>query len=112
MDRFERVIAAVSVVRTPLSITAIVLIVFYYLVQQMLSLGIFSTLTGSDTALFINNALSKVFYLAVLGLFVGAGLFALPYVAPKRRGSKVNIVDASINDDLGPAVTKGKRTNR
>ena len=100
MGDFQKALAAVGSVKTPITVTALIIVVFYYLVQQILSLKIFSVLTQADTYGLLHAVLDKIFWLAILGLIFGAILFALPYVFPKRLNSKVTIIDQRLNGDL------------
>lgn len=100
MDGFQRALAAVASIKTPITVTALIVIVFYYLLSQVLSLGVFATLTQSDSSHLLEAVLSKVFWLAVLGLVFGGVLFAIPYVLPNRRSGEITLVDASLNQDL------------
>ena len=100
MDGFQRAFATVASIKTPITVTALIVIVFYYLISQMLSLSVFTTLTQSDSSHLLEAVLSRIFWLAVLGLVFGGVLFALPYVLPNRRSGAVTLVDASLNQDL------------
>jgi hypothetical protein len=100
LEAFHRVLAALSSVKTPITVTALTIVVFYYLVNHVLSLSVFVNLTQTDTGVVLQSILSKVFWLALAGLAFGALLFALPYILPNRRAGHVDLVSADVNPNL------------
>jgi len=108
MDTFQRALASLGKIKTPLTVTALTVIVFYYLLRQILQLGIFPQMTQGGAAQFLSILLDRVFWLAVIGFVFGGVLFALPYILPDRRSGKVELLDARLNSDLGTTSTKGR----
>ncbi|NKK71925.1 hypothetical protein GFM13_16355 [Rhizobium leguminosarum bv. viciae] len=101
MDFFQKALSSLGAIRTPITVTALIIVVFYYILSQLLQLQVFSTLTQADTGHFLTAVLDKIFWLAIAGLVFGAILFALPHILPDRLKSTVELVDARINHDLG-----------
>jgi hypothetical protein len=100
MFDIHRALTAVAKIKTPVSVTALTIVVFYYIIRQLLSLNVFAPLAQGQTGALLESVLSKVFWLAIAGLIFGCISFALPYVWPDRRIGKVEILDASLNEDL------------
>lgn len=51
MGDFQKALAAVGSIKTPITVTALIVVVFYYLVRQILSLNIFSVLTQPESSI-------------------------------------------------------------
>ena len=58
-------------IRTPLALAGLVIIIFYAIYKEVLSLNIFANVGGNSTFLIIENIIDKVFWLTVLALVLG-----------------------------------------
>ncbi len=108
MENLVGILGAIRNFRAPLSITALCLLIFYLIVRQILELGVFSQISQVGTSDFLNKLLTYIFWLSIAGLVFGLILYALPYIIPKRLAGRVEIVDVSINEELGTSGHKEK----
>ena len=99
-EAFNRALSVLTGVKTPITVTALIVLVFYYLIHQMMGMSVFQPLTQAESGRLLESILRKVFWLAMAGLVFGGVLFALPHFFPSRRNSSVELVDMRLNDDL------------
>lgn len=91
--------------KKPLSIVALVLIVFLFLLKQFLSLSIFSNLSESSTFLLINKFLDYTFY---VGIGIAAlGFSAYCFLKFKNKNAKSND-STSIQVGVGIVINNNK----
>ena len=73
----EKLISIANRFKTPISISALVVIVLYLIYHQILELEIFSKLDEDQTFNLINNLIYILFYLAILAIVLGVAVIAL-----------------------------------
>jgi len=87
-------------IRTPLALAGFVIIIFYAIYKEVLSLTIFANVGGNSTFLIIENIIDKVFWLAVLALVLGVTSYLFTYLLSyksKSLSSNVSLIDASLD---------------
>src|SRR5713101_6238226 len=87
-------------IRTPLALAGFVIIIFYAIYKEVLSLNIFANVGGNSTFLIIENIIDKVFWLAVLALVLGVISYLFTYLLSyksKSLSSNVSLIDASLD---------------
>jgi hypothetical protein len=108
-SNIETLARIASRIRTPLTLTGLVILVLYILYQQILSLGIFSNVSESSTVTLLTSIIDKIFWLAIICVFLGVGSYLLTLFL-SRRGktlhSSVELVDSNIINNS----TKSKKT--
>jgi hypothetical protein len=93
MDIMGKLLAALDRVKTPLTLSGLVVIVLYGLYSQVLKLPIFAQLTASSTFVVIRDLIWCLFWLAVLAIVLGAASYI---VARFRPVSNHNDPDAPV----------------
>lgn len=91
--------------KKPLSIVALVLIVFLFLIKQFLSLSIFSNLSESSTFLIINKFLDYTFYISIGIAAIGFSVYYL--LKFKNKDTKFND-STSIQVGVGIVINEDK----
>jgi len=92
-------------IRTPLALAGLVIIIFYAIYKEVLSLNIFSNVGANSTFLIIENIIDKVFWLAVLALVLGVISYLFTYLLSyksKSLSSNVSLIDASLDRRRSP----------
>jgi len=92
-------------IRTPLALAGLVIIIFYAIYKEVLSLNIFTNVGGNSTFLIIENIIEKVFWLAVLALVLGVISYLFTYLLSyksKSLSSNVSLIDASLDRHSSP----------
>lgn len=96
------ILSVANKVKTPLALSGLVVIVLYLIVKQILSLNVFSNIGSSSTFILLQNILDKVFWLAVITIFLGIGSYIFSTVLSHKvasRSSNVELVDARVNPE-------------
>ena len=92
-------------IRTPLALAGLVIIIFYAIYKEVLSLNIFSNVGANSTFLIIENIIDKVFWLAVIALVLGVISYLVTYFLSYRNkslSSNVSLIDASLDQHSSP----------
>jgi hypothetical protein len=86
-----KIASALGAVRTPLSLAGLAIIVLFIVYNRVLGLGIFSTLTDSQSLRLLDSLVGYVFWLALVGLVLGiAGFVFGPAAAGGNKKAKKN----------------------
>jgi hypothetical protein len=96
-SHMDKIIESLLKIRSPLTIGGLSVTVFYLLYEKILQLGIFSNLGEDSTAFIISNILNKVFYFALIALFIGVGSHIYLSIQNRKGRSEVTIVDAALD---------------
>jgi hypothetical protein len=92
-------------IRTPLALAGLVIIIFYAIYKEVLSLNVFANVGGNFTFIIIENIIDKVFWLAVLALVLGVISYLFTYLLSyksKSLSSNVSLIDASLDQHSSP----------
>ena len=92
-------------IRTPLALAGLVIIIFYAIYKEVLSMNIFANVGGNSTFLIIENIIDKVFWLAVIALVLGVISYLVTYFLSYRNkslSSNVSLIDASLDQHSSP----------
>jgi hypothetical protein len=92
-------------IRTPLALAGLVIVIFYAIYKEVLSLNIFANVGGNSTFLIIENIIDKVFWLAMVALVLGVISYLVPYFLSYRNkslSSNVSLIDASLDQHNSP----------
>jgi hypothetical protein len=95
----EKLFAIASTVRTPLTLGGLIVIVFYFLYEKVLSLNIFSQMDASGTRAVVELVLNRVFVLALVITVLGIVSYLITYFfkpATRRLESDVHLIDATL----------------
>ena len=87
-------------IRTPLALAGLVIVIFYAIYKEVLSLNIFANVGGNSTFLIIENIIDKVFWLAMIALVLGVISYLFTYLLSyknKSLSSNVSLIDASLD---------------
>src|SRR5438067_2551359 len=87
-------------IRTPLALAGLVIVIFYAIYKEILSLNIFEKVGGTSTFLIIENIIDKVFWLAIVALVLGVLSYLFTYFLSyknKPLSSNVSLIDASLD---------------
>jgi hypothetical protein len=104
-SKIEKFIAITGKIRTPLALSALIVIVLYGIYQQVLSLDVFEKIGAAPTFLLLQNVLDKLFWLALLGLILGVLSYVVTLILRHRissRHSSVDLIDASLDREGSP----------
>jgi hypothetical protein len=104
-DRFvdaltTRLAAIATRIQTPLGIAGLALVILYAIGRQILQMKIFDNLGASNTFLVVEGLLQKLFYLALISLFLGVATYiANIYLQSRlpRRRSKLELINAELD---------------
>src|SRR5438876_3472737 len=84
-------------IKTPLALAGAVLIVFYLIIKQLLSLNVFSNIGSEATADLLRGLVSKLFWLSIITICLGVVSYLIALILShqiRARESKVELVDA------------------
>jgi|SRR5580658_3381072 hypothetical protein len=87
MEIMGKLLAALDRVKTPLTLSGLVVIVLYGLYSQVLKLPIFAQLPASSTFVIIRDLLWYLFLLAVLAIVLGAATYIVAHFWPASNHS-------------------------
>ena len=99
-----RVLAVAEKVKTPLSLSGVVVAVLYLIIRQILSLDLFSRIDSPSTFTLLQNLVDKLFWLAALALVLGVSSYILSTILARRvrqRESRVSLVDSRLDKRIG-----------
>jgi len=101
----QELIKLILKIKTPLTLAGLVIVVFYALYKEILSLPIFGNIGGNSTFLIIEDIISKVFWLALVALILGIVGFLFTFMIEhknKQLASNVSLIDASLDTQSSP----------
>jgi hypothetical protein len=87
-------------IKTPLALAGAVLVVFYLIVKQLLSLNVFSNIGSQATADLLHGLVNKLFWLATITICLGVVSYLVALILShqlRARDSKVELVDARLD---------------
>lgn len=104
MENLARWIGSVAPrIKTPLSLAALMLLVLYALIAQLLKLQVFSSMSGELTFELLSRTLDVLLYLGMTCIVLGCACYILTIIstrkAQKRMRSKVELIDLNIESD-------------
>lgn len=109
--------ATIPRVKTPLSLAALMLVILYALVNQILSLKIFSGIDSQSTYQLLSRVLDILLYLGMTCVVLAAGCYmfgpALNRRELSKRRSRVELIDIEVDHPAknGPAAQRSARRN-
>lgn len=92
-------------VKTPLSLTGLIIVVLYAIYRQVLSLNVFENVGSNATFLILEDILDKLFWLALVALILGIiSYLVTTFLAHKKQehSSNVVLIDASLDRHDSP----------
>ncbi len=94
MKYLDKIFAIAIKVKTPLSITGLTIAILYLIIRQILSLDIFANVGEEKTFLFLSSVLDKIFWLAIIALFLGVSGYIFSFLFKKAKLS-ITVGDTS-----------------
>jgi hypothetical protein len=113
--KIETLVAVTNRIKTPLALSALIVIVLYGIYWQVLSLDVFEKIGSDPTFLLLQNALNKVFWLALFALILGVASYLVTVILGHRippHNSKVQIIDASLDTTKSPFYEENEEDGR
>lgn len=100
----HRLFEIASSITTPVALAALALLVAYAALSQMLRSGMFSTLSGSDSAKLLGRIINMVGLLAVLCLLVYLVLMLVPYFLSRHADGEQSAATTA-HASAGPVLS-------
>lgn len=92
-------------VKTPLALAGLVIVIFYAIYREILSLNIFGNIGDNSTFLIVEDMIDKVFWLAMVALVLGTIGFLFTFAIEHKNkpvSSNVSLIDASLDTQDSP----------
>ena len=105
MDDIARWLSAVvPKVKTPLTLAALMLVILYAVISQLLRMNVFSTVDGASTYRLLARVLDIMLYLGMTCVILATACYVLNSSLQRRsrKRSSVELIDASIERPTMP----------
>jgi hypothetical protein len=96
----DNILEVASKVSTPLALGGVVVAILFGLFKQIIGGGFFPKLTQAFSGALLQNVVNKVFYLALVAIFLGFLAYIIPLFAGKAPGSDVQSVSFSLTSNM------------
>lgn len=112
----EKVVSIARRVKTPLSLSGIVVAVLYAIYRQVLSLNVFENIGANPTFLLLQNVLNKLFWLALVAIVLGVASHLITVFLSHRKpplSSDLVMIKASLDPHDSPyeeSIKDGRKT--
>ena len=84
----KNILSVATRIKKPLSLASLVIIVLYLITKHILSLEIFSNINEEKTYLLLTDIFDKIFWLAIIALFLGIVGYILSYYFKNKSSTK------------------------
>lgn len=114
----HKLLGVANKVKTPVALSAMVVLVLYAIYRQVLNLKVFSNIGSDPTFRLLQNVIDKMFWLALSALLLGVISYIVTFIFKKRMlvsRSAVTIIDASLDHKdsaYEQTIQNGKKTIR
>ncbi|OGO74867.1 MAG: hypothetical protein A3K45_03600 [Chloroflexi bacterium RIFOXYC12_FULL_59_14] len=105
-------------IKTPLTLSGLVVVILYAVYRQVLSLNIFENIGANSTFVLLQNILDKIFWLALISILLGVASYLVTFILSRqapRSSSSVSLIDASLDPHDSPYeqhIENGKKKIR
>lgn len=101
----DKLMGIASKVKTPLTLSGIVVIVLYAIYRQVLSLDVFENVGANSTFVLLQNVLDRLFWLAQIAIILGVVSYLTTFILSRKTppsSSNVSLIDASLDPHDSP----------
>lgn len=102
MKYLDKIFSIATKLKKPLSIVGLSTLVLYLIARQILNLKIFSNVGSEGTLNLITNVLNKIFWFALISLFLGFSSYLFIKIIRLRnsKSSHIDLIDASNDENM------------
>lgn len=117
-SNLDKLMNTASKIKTPLTLSGIVIVVLYAIYRQVLSLDVFEKIGSNSTFILLQNILDKLFWLALFAIILGVISYLTIFILGRKKpltSSSVVLIDASLDPHDSPyqqTVENGRKTIR
>lgn len=100
-----RLAAIAGKVKSPLTLSGIVVVVLYAIYRQVLSLDVFEKVGANSTLVLLQSILDKLYWIALVSIVLGVASYLTTFVLgrkPPISAAKVSLIDASLDPHDSP----------
>ncbi len=101
----DKILGVAAKIKTPLTLSGMIVSILYLLYKQILSLDIFENVGAISTFAIIQNILDRLFWLAILAMILGVASYLTTFIVNRRASnssSNVSLIDASLDPKDSP----------